>query len=98
MYRKAALIGGNDTTSYGNRLVTLFNKGRVGVSQDVFAMLDFLKRDILPEEIRRELRIAGMSSFSDLSDYVNLVVRTREELKAMVVAESNRMMLDYMGW
>ena len=98
MYRKAALIGENDTTSYGNRLVTLFNKGRVGVSQDVFAMLDFLKRDILPEEIRRELRIAGMSSFSDLNDYVNLVVRTRDELKAMVVAESNRVMLDYMGW
>lgn len=98
MYRKAALIGENDTTSYGNRLVTLFNKGRMGVSQDVFAMLDFLKRDILPEEIRRELRIAGMSSFSDLNDYVNLVVRTRDELKAMVVAESNRVMLDYMGW
>lgn len=98
VYRKAALIGENDTTTYGNRLVTLFNKGRVGVSQDVFAMLDFVKRDILSEEIRRELRIAGMRGFSDLDDYVNLVMRTRAELKAMIVAESNRAMLDYMGW
>ena len=97
MYRKAALIGEHDTTSYGNKLVTLFGKKGQGVSQDMFAMLNFLKRDIPTEEIRRELRIAGMSGFPDLADYVNLVVRTRAELNEMVVAESNGSMLNYMG-
>ena len=98
MYRKAALIGEHDATSYGNKLVTLFGKKGRGVSQDVFAMLDFLKRDISTEEIRRELRVAGMSGFPDLDDYVNLVARTRSELKAMVIAESSRILLNYMGW
>lgn len=98
MYRKAALIGEQDTTSYGNKLITLFGKKGCGVSQDMFAMLDFLKRHIPSEEIRRELRIAGMSGFQDLDDYVNLVVRTRSELKEMVIAESNRVVLNYMGW
>lgn len=98
MYRKAALIGEHDATSYGNKLVTLFGKKGCGVSKDMFAMLDFLKRDISLEEIRRELRVAGMSGFSDIDDYADLVERTRSELKAMVVAESSRSMLHYMGW
>lgn len=97
MYRKAALIGENDTTSYGNQLITLFRKRGSRLSQDFFAMLDFLKKELPAEQIRRELRIAGMSGFVDIDDYVGLVERTRRELRAMVVADNNRSILRYMG-
>ena len=46
MYRKGALIGEVDKTTYGNRFITLFNKKKDKVSQDFFAMLNFLKKEI----------------------------------------------------
>lgn len=100
MYRKAALLGEEDPTTYGNRFITLFKKrdNRYQVSYDFFAMLEFLKRDLSEDEIRRELRIAGMASFDDLDDYVDLVIRTRAELSEMVRADNNIMILKYLGW
>lgn len=98
MYRRAALVGESDPTTYGNKLITLFNMKGGDVSADVYAMLNFLKKDLTKEQIRRELRVAGMSSFSDLDDYVALVERTRTELRTMIIADNNRAILNYMGW
>ena len=98
MYRKASMIGEHDATSYGNKFVTLFGMKGYKVAEDFFAMLNFLKKDLQKEDIRRELMIAGMSGFEDLEDYVNLVVRTREELKTMIVADNNRTILSYLDW
>ena len=98
MYRKAAMIGERDDTTYGNRFITLYNKRGDKVAEDFFAMLDFLKKDLTREDIRRELRIAGMRSFSDLDDYVDLVVRTRAELSAMIRDDNNATILRYLGW
>lgn len=98
MYRRAALLDELDNTSYGNRLITLYNKKGSKVAEDFFAMLNFLKRDLTREQIKRELRIAGMSRFDDLDEYVDLVVRTREELSAMIRADNNDTILSYLGW
>ena len=98
MYRKAAMIRERDLTTYGNRFVTLFGKKGDKVAEDFFAMLNFLKTDLTREQIGRELRIAGMSSFDDLDKYVDLVIRTRSELAAMLRADNNRTILRYMGW
>ena len=98
MYRKAALVGENDPTTYGNKLITLFNKKGSVSAIDVYAMLNFLKKDLTKEQIRHELRVAGMGAFPDLDDYVALVERTRAELKSMVIADNNRTILNYMGW
>ena len=98
MYRKAAMIGEHDNTIYGNRFITLYNKKGDKVAEDFFAMLNFLKEDLTHEQIRRELRIAGMSRFSDLDDYVDLVIRTRAELSAMIRADNNTAILRYLGW
>ena len=76
MYRKASLIGEIDNTTYGNHFITLYKKKGDRVSQDFFAMLDFL----------------------DIDDYVDLVVRTREELVRMLKADSNSDINNYMGW
>lgn len=97
MYRKASMIGECDQTTYGNRFVTLFRKRGDKVAEDFFAMLNFLKTNLTREDIKRELRIAGMGGFDDLDEYVDLVVRTRAELSAMVRADNNSTILRYMG-
>ena len=98
MYRKASLIGEIDNTTYGNRFITLFNKKGDKVSQDFYAMLDFLKKEFTQSEIKRELRIAGMTDFLDIDEYVDLVVRTRAELMRMLQADNNPAINHYMGW
>jgi 7-cyano-7-deazaguanine synthase in queuosine biosynthesis len=102
MYRRAAMIGENDPTTYGNRFITLFNLKRHNIkntlSHDFFAMLEFLKKDLTCDDIKKELRIAGMAGFEDIDEYVDLVVRTRAELASMIRADNNRTILSYMGW
>jgi len=105
MYRKAAMIkgtdkikGGADNTTYGNSFITLYNKKGYKVAEDFFAMIEFLKKDLTRAQIRRELRIGGMGGFDDLDDYVDLVIRTREELSAMIRKDNNSIILQYMNW
>ena len=102
MYRKASLVGETDRTKYGNKLITLYNKkiakNNVQLSEDFFAMLHFLKTDLTREQIKKELIIAGMAGFADLEEYVDLVVRTRAELSAMVRNDQNSVILKYMDW
>lgn len=98
MYRKAATIGITDSTSYGNKLQTIFLKKSDAVSNDFYAMLDFLKRDFTRDEIKRELHVAGMAGFRDLDSYVDLVIRTRVELSNMLRNENSILINKYMGW
>ena len=102
MYRRAAMIGEDDPTTYGNRLITLYNLKSHNIANslpnDFFAMLEFLKKDLTREEIKKELRIAGMAGFDDLDEYVDLVVRTRAELGAMIREDNNATILRYLGW
>lgn len=102
MYRRASLVGETDRTKYGNKLITLYNKKMVQkniqVSEDFFAMLHFLKADLTREQIKKELIIAGMANFEDLEEYVDLVVRTRAELSAMIRDDKNSVILKYMDW
>lgn len=98
MYRKAALLGELDPTSYGNHLETIFKKHKYSVSNDFFAMLDFLKSSISKEDIKKELYIAGMSGFTNIDRYVDLVIRTRKELEDMLRAENCQLINQYMGW
>ena len=62
------MIGLCDHTTYGNRFVTLFRKRGDKVAEDFFAMLNFLKTNLTREDIKRELRIAGMGGFDDLDE------------------------------
>lgn len=97
MYRKAALVGYQDRTVYGTTINRLF-RDRVGDSSDDFyAMINFLKRDLTDEAIARELRIAGMGRMENLEGYVQLVKRTREELKRLINAEGSAELKEYIG-
>ena len=92
------MIEENENTTYGNRFITLYNKKGAKVAEDFFAMLEFLKKDLTREQIKRELKIGGMGGFDDLDDYVDLVVRTRIELSAMIIEDNNPTILRYMNW
>lgn len=85
MYRRASLLGYEDLTTYGIEPMTLYHHRKGKLSNDFFAMLNFIRRDINKQDIAEELKIIGFKNFPNLEKYVELVVRTREELKALLV-------------
>jgi 7-cyano-7-deazaguanine synthase in queuosine biosynthesis len=97
MYRKAALIGYNDNTQYGITISHLFGKKDKKLSDDFYAMLNFLSREITEDDIRKELLIAGLGRLPNIDGYVDLVVRTRQELRRLVEAEGDNSVKQYIG-
>lgn len=97
MYRRAALVGCTDLTSYGNELNSLFEKKDLQLTDDFYAMLNFLKTNLTNEDIRRELRIAKVNELPDFEKYVELVIRTRSELKALIAAMGSYKLKKYIG-
>lgn len=88
MYRRASLLIIGDKTTYGNTINSLapfINKK----SQDVGACLDYLKNPITKQEIKQELIVNGVKNLSKLNQYVDVVWRTRHELKQLVKEEGN---------
>lgn len=97
MYRKASLVGFDDKTTYGNTLDTLFFRKNQHVSDDFYAMLNFLKTDLSESDIRKELCIAKVNHLPNFDRYIDLVKRTREELLALVDTEGNQQLKKYVG-
>lgn len=95
MYREASLIGFDDSTSYGNELDSLFRKKQSQLTDDFFAMLNFLKTDLTEEDIKKELRIAKVNELPHLEQYVNLVIRTRSELEALIATKGSNELKRY---
>lgn len=93
MYRRASLLGYEDLTTYGIEPLTLYHNRKGKLSNDFFAMLNFLRRDLSKQDIADELKIIGLSKLPNLEKYVDLVVRTREELKSLLV---NKGMKDFL--
>lgn len=88
MYRRASLTGYRDLTTYGDTLGQLF-KDKGERSDDFFAMINYLRNNMRDEDIRRELRIAGLGRLDSFEKYVQLVKDTRNELKAMILSQNN---------
>ena len=97
MYRKSALVGYVDRSTYGVSIPRLYAERIHKISDDFYAMLNFLKRDLSDAEIVRELRIAGMGGMGHFDDYVQLVKRTREELKRLINTEGSYETKRYIG-
>jgi hypothetical protein len=90
-YRRASLLSINDTTTYGNTVNKKYT-GRKGIApflltqqgQDIGACLEFLKTELTREEIKEELLIAGVIDLPKINNYVDVVLKTREELKKYI--------------
>lgn len=88
IYRRAALASVTDNTTYGSELNSLFpfltKKG-----QDAGACLEFLQKTLNKKEIKQELLINGLKDLEKSNKYVNVVERTRIELKKWVQEVGN---------
>lgn len=97
MYRKASLIKHKDPTIYGIKMSTLFTQ-TTKISNDFYAMLNFLKKDFTTIDIANELLVMGMKKNNPhFDDYVYLVERTREELKDLLRKEATITIKRYAG-
>lgn len=97
MYRRASLVGFIDNTTYGNELDSLYNHRRLQLTDDFYAMLNFLKTNLTVEDIKRELRIAKVNELPNFEQYVYLVIRTRSELKALIESKGSNELKEYIG-
>lgn len=97
MYRKASLLGYDDHTTYGITMDKLFSLRNDTLSNDFFSMLYYLKRDLSDEDIRRELRIAGLGKLPNIDQYITLVQQTREELKNLIRNEGSNEIKSFIG-
>lgn len=88
IYRQASLLKIKDISTYGNTLNSLipFLSKK---SQDVGACLDYLNLPITKDEIKQELIVGGIKNMSKLNQYVEVVWRTRMELKKWVRTVGN---------
>jgi len=87
IYRRAALHKiGLDTEIYGNDICngevdpTKNNKG----SNDFRAILAFIKKDYTSDAIAAKLACNSRLEYEKLSEYANMIVRTREEVKKLL--------------
>lgn len=90
IYRRSALLVIQDKkTTYGSELNSLF-PFQTKKGQDASACLDYLKKEIGKKEIRQELFINGLKDISKINSYINLIERTRNELKQWIATVGNR--------
>lgn len=90
IYRQAALLTLKDKTHYGDLINNLFPaKEKRNKSQDSGAMLDFLNTPITKEEIKQELIVSGVKNLAKLNQFVEVVWRTRDELKQWIKKVGN---------
>jgi len=61
-----------------------------GSTQDINACLSFLKKSHSKNEIVRQLVINGPLPGSDLSDYADIILRTKDELKRWIASKKNK--------
>jgi len=87
-YRRASLRGRNDNTEYGNSIADFVNS-RTEKWQDFGALLEFLRREITDEEIKREIIANGLQNVHRLHDYIALIRRSRDEVRRWVIASGN---------
>lgn len=90
IYRQASLLKNVDETTYGNTINSL-SPFLSKKSQDVGACLDFLNSPLSKEAIKQELIVSGVKNLSKLNQYVEVIWRTRKELKLWVKKVGNSM-------
>lgn len=63
----------------------------------IFMLCSIFEKNLSEAEIREELSIAGMSNMPQFDLYVDLVKRTRNELKEMLKSANNNSINEYLG-
>jgi 7-cyano-7-deazaguanine synthase in queuosine biosynthesis len=94
-YRRAALLNVRDRTEYGNEI----NKRYSGRNQspflpsqqgqDIVALCEYIKKSFARQDVKNELIIGGLDSLNNINEYVDVVLRAKEELRQYVDTKGN---------
>jgi len=85
IYRRAALNKANlDTQIYGNNVLTVNS-----LTNDLPALFSFLNRQISIEKMKRDLLINGSISVESLTEYSEMVLRSKDEVLQLFKDKGN---------
>lgn len=96
VYRQASLLSFKDMTSYGTKLNSLY-PFQTKKGQDIGACLKYLKTSVTKKEIKNELIINGIKDLDNIDSYVNVVIKTRDELKKWIKKTGNKNVKEMAG-
>jgi len=88
IYRRAALHKiGLDTQLYGTDIFSTAKE--IKTIPEMPALIDFLRRELTPEQIKRTLLVNGSFAIADLDKFAELVINVRTELKEWIRAKGD---------
>jgi len=96
IYRRAALnkAGLDNENQYGNFITRADSRN---YSKDLPALINYLKRDISLEKMKRDLLVNGNIEIDNLEQYANLVLRSKEEVLQLFREKGNRFVKSELG-
>lgn len=95
IYRRAALnkAGLDDENHYGNFITKVSSKGK----NDLPALFSYLNRNIPLEKMKRDLLINGNIDIDNLTDYAEMVLRSKEEVLKLFIDKGNDFVKSELG-
>jgi len=96
IYRRAALnkAGLDNENQYGN-FITKANSRNY--SKDLPALINYLRKDISLEKMKRDLLVNGNIAIIDLEQYAIMVLRSKEEVLQLFTDKGNRFVKSELG-
>lgn len=88
IYRRAALnkAGLDNENHYGNFITKVISMG----NNDLPALFSYLKKNISLEKMKRDLLVNGNIDLSDLTEYAEMVLRSKQEVLQLFRDKGNR--------
>ncbi len=96
IYRRAALNKAtlDNEDHYGNFITNATSRN---YSKDLPALINYLKRDISLEKMKRDLLVNGNIEINNLEQYANMVLRSKEEVLQLFRDKGNRFVKSELG-
>lgn len=95
IYRRAALnkVGLDSQNHYGNFITNVSSLG----DNDLPALFSYLKRIITIEQMKRDLLVNGNIDINNLTNYAEMVLRSKEEVLQLFRDKGNRFVKSQLG-
>lgn len=95
IYRRAALnkAGLDNENNYGNFITKVFSLG----NNDLPALFSYLKRNIPLEKMKRDLLVNGNIDINNLTDYAEMVLRSKAEVLKLFNDKGNGFVKSELG-
>ena len=96
IYRRSALNKADldNENQYGNFIT---NATSLNYSKDLPALISYLKRDISLENIKRGLLVSGNIELHNLTEYAEMVLRSKQEVLLLFRNKGNKFIKSILG-